>query len=861
MGQCRDSVPEVQDILTRCGTSAIASCYDLESAYFTYPLAEESQKFTGFFYDSQYSTLRGNYYFKTCPFGICNLPSLFSRLVDSCFNGLQKYGAAWFLDDLLQFSGKIGDDEESIIDQHCRDLDRLFGRARTYGFKFSISKAAIGKKYIQFLGFRIGQGQILVSEKTQRGIEAIGKIFKVDASAKDYETIFGFINYSMKFIKNFSSHRKYINKMREQFKEEIASLKKPSNAEKSKIAEKYNSEFRKLFDIWKESIMKTRLQIPEKDATIHVFTDASGEAFGFCAYDEARRIIEFGGKTCQAAHLNYDIICKELQAILEMLHTFKLHIARAKEVIIHVDNKAAVSFLNGEKECHNERSFRLVTRIKMFPKLKFIRVDTKENPSDAPSRLIQWDEIAQTADANSQLKDFQVLPFQKPDNPQLEQFLSSFKPSKNHPTIVEPNESNTIPYDGKAKVDDVVNLVDHVKNVKDFCDLVESVKDDDQTVEETVEELCEMLEEVIESYDDSTELARNIHEQFGPHCGQNRLFKILKFIHPDRKFTKKICEDVVNSCPTCVERIRELPKNVVSSRRFATKPLDIISIDHFTYTTVRDLDGYTSILSIRDDFSRFTVVIPVYSHSIKETIHYLRLFINFLGTPNVIHFDNFFDSLDMREFLEKEGIEGSTSPAYSASSNGLIERVHSDLRRTIPLVMKELNIPLQRWSQSLHVAANYINFSECRSTRYPPMMLMRGHLPAEYFPSRAPTTLKAVEKLWKDAKHNSSKSREMNLRQPKKNKGKFNILPPGTPVYIFLGPNGKTKKEAVVLKDNGVSVRVQKTGKKLSRFNVITVHKSRISRIIPLPQPTLQAIHEKFDYRKRRRNFVSKFQV
>ena len=669
----------------------------------------------------------------------------------------------------------------------------------------------------------------------------------------------------MKFIPNFSQHRKYVNKLRKQYQDEISEKKYLKANEKKKIAEKYNVEFRKIFKIWKDAIMHTRLQIPPKETDVHIFTDSSGDAFGYCAYDEERRIIEFGGKTCLPAHMNYDIICKELQAILEMCHTFKLIIARAKRVVVHVDNKAAVSFLKGEEKCHNDRAFRLVTRIKMFPKLEFVRVDTKSNPSDAPSRLINWDEIANSAtkettpnkNAESEnIQKFHVSPFIAPKNEQLAHFLSVKQHKKSTTNdLVLPNEENTFQYSSKIKVDEVSNFLSHQKFNFELHELAKDISDSKSTVEETFSELVNVLDTVVDSRSTLLQLATAIHEKFGPHCGQNRLYKILKFVHPEKKFTKSICDEVLKSCPECVSKKRELPKNVVSNRRFAEKPLDIISIDHFTYTSVRDRAGYTSIFSIRDEFSRFVVIFPVYTHSIKEAIHNLRLFINFLGTPNVIHMDNFFDCKEMSNFLETEGIIGSTSPAYNAASNGVVERVHLDLRKSIPLIMKEMNLPIDRWSEVLHVAAGYINFSECRSTKFAPMMLMRGCLPSPYFPVSVQMSKKALSKMWDIARNNSRKNREMNLRQPKENKGKFSLLQPGTPVFIYLGPKGKKQEKATVLHDNGVSVRVQKLGQK-TRFNIITVHKSRIAKRLETTNLALSEVVERLNFSKRRQNFA-----
>ena len=863
MSPCRDSVPDIQDILQRCGDSAIASCYDLEQAYYTAPLAEESKKYTGFFYDSQYSTLKGTYTFNVMPFGICSLPSLFSRLVDSCFNGLQKYGSAWFLDDLLQFSGSISQSREANLAQHAKDLDRLFSRAKVYNFKFSISKASIGKSYISFLGFKIGQGQILVSDKTEKGVEAISKIFRVQASAKDFECIFGFLNYSLKFIKNFSQHRNYINKLRELYQKEIEG-KKYSFEKREQIAEKYNAKFRVIFDLWKNCILKTRLQIPPNDSEVHLFTDSSDDAFGWCLYDNHGRIVEFGGKTMLPAHKNYCIITKELQAILEACHRLKTHLARAGKIIVYCDNKSAVSFLTKSEKCPSDRIFRLTTRILMFPKLDFTRVDTKSNPADLGSRLIDWEKIEKESDNFEKPINAESIPnFVQPQNNQLDEFLKGRKPPSIE--IEQPSIENTLKYDSKLNIADIRKASEIQKDNDSLVQLAHAVKIT------TNEEFINLLDTVQNSkstgisFDERKQLATDVHLRFGPHCGSNRLFQIVKFIHPDSKITKKICEEVVKKCSHEKCASRELSQTTTSIRRTGKTPNDVIAIDHFSFCQIKDIRGYTSVLSIRCELSRFAVLIPVYSHAISEVIHNLRLYSNYLGKPNAIRFDNFFDTYQMSNFLEDEGIEKILAPIYRPQANGNVERIHLDLRMCLPIIMEQSKIKLNEWSKTLHVAANFINNSPCRSTGYAPIFLMRGCLPHEFFANNC--IIPELKTHWEKAYENSRKNQMKNVHLPPSNKGIAKQISPGTKVLIHLGKRGEKKELALVLKDNGATVLVRKL-QKLNRFQEVTVHKSKLSVMLEedendapqTPALTCNQLHARIEERHASpRNQLSRF--
>ena len=264
----------------------------------------------------------------------------------------------------------------------------------------------------------------------------------------------------------------------------------------------------------------------------------------------------------------------------------------------------------------------------------------------------------------------------------------------------------------------------------------------------------------------------------------------------------------MKKCPHQKCAARELPKTTTSIRRTGKTPNDVIAIDHFSFCQIKDINGYTSVLSMRCELSRFAVLVPVYSHAISEVIHNLRLYSNYLGKPNAIRFDNFFDTYQMTNFLEDEGIEKILAPIYRPQANGNVERIHLDLRMCLPIIMDQCNIKLNEWSKSLHVAANFINNSPCRSTGYAPIFLMRGCLPHEFFADNH--IISELQTHWDKAYQNSRKNQMKNLHLPPSNKGIAKLLQPGTKVLIHLGKNDSKKELALVIKDHGATVRVRK---------------------------------------------------
>jgi len=104
-------------------------------------------------------TRKGIFGFRV-PFGLCNAPSTFQRLVDMALAGLTWEICLAYLDDLIIFS--------STFDQHTERLQRVFDRLVVAGLQLKPSKCALFQKKIKFLGSIVsGEGIEPDPEKVQ----------------------------------------------------------------------------------------------------------------------------------------------------------------------------------------------------------------------------------------------------------------------------------------------------------------------------------------------------------------------------------------------------------------------------------------------------------------------------------------------------------------------------------------------------------------------------------------------------------------------------------------------------------------------------------------------------------------------
>jgi len=109
----------------------------MRSVYWQVPVREEDIDKTCFV------TRKGIFGFRVLPFGLCNAPSTFQRLVDMALAGLTWEVCLAYLDDLIIFS--------RTFDQHIERL-QVFDRLVAAGLKLKRSKCALFQKRVKFLG-------------------------------------------------------------------------------------------------------------------------------------------------------------------------------------------------------------------------------------------------------------------------------------------------------------------------------------------------------------------------------------------------------------------------------------------------------------------------------------------------------------------------------------------------------------------------------------------------------------------------------------------------------------------------------------------------------------------------------------
>ena len=136
-------LPRIDDSLNSLSGQAWFSTLDLASGYWQVRLSEDAKPKTAF------ATHSGLFQFAVMPFGLCNAPATFERLMSQVMRGLHWKRCLVYIDDILVF----GNDFESAL----HSLELVFIRVAEYGLQLKSTKCNLFRTSVPFLGHIVGR--------------------------------------------------------------------------------------------------------------------------------------------------------------------------------------------------------------------------------------------------------------------------------------------------------------------------------------------------------------------------------------------------------------------------------------------------------------------------------------------------------------------------------------------------------------------------------------------------------------------------------------------------------------------------------------------------------------------------------
>ena len=179
-------LPQIDDTLDMLAGKRWFSTLDLASGYWQVSLSPEARCKTAF---ATHSSL---FQFRVMPFGLCNAPATFERLMDRVLQGLRWSRCLVYLDDIISFGTTFGDSLDNLM--------LIFERLRSYGLQLKSTKCHLFQSSVPFLGHVVGRDGL---QCDPRKIEDV-KSWPVPDCLKSVRQFLGFVGYYRRFIPGFA---------------------------------------------------------------------------------------------------------------------------------------------------------------------------------------------------------------------------------------------------------------------------------------------------------------------------------------------------------------------------------------------------------------------------------------------------------------------------------------------------------------------------------------------------------------------------------------------------------------------------------------------------------------------------------
>lgn len=284
-------LPRIDDTLDTLSGSKWFSTLDLKSGYWQVEMAPEDREKTAF------SVGSGLWQFTVMPFGLCNAPATFERLMDTVLRGLSWKTCLIYLDDVIVM-GKT-------FTEHLHNLEDIFRRLRSANLKLNPKKCRILGKEVKYLGHVVSPLGVAVDpEKVEAVLD-----WPVPKDKHELRSFLGLCTYYRRFVHGFANIAKPLTKLTEE-------------GRKYSWDEGCNDAFE---DLKRALTSAPILSYPNSTGKFILDTDASSTAIGGVLsqlQDGQERVIGYFSKTLSKPEKNYCVTRRELLGVVKSINHF-----------------------------------------------------------------------------------------------------------------------------------------------------------------------------------------------------------------------------------------------------------------------------------------------------------------------------------------------------------------------------------------------------------------------------------------------------------------------------------------------------------------------------------------------------------
>lgn len=360
-------LPRIEDSLDILNGAKYFSSIDLIQGYHQVAVREEDIPKTAFRVGTG-----GLYEYVRMPFGLCNSPATFQRLMEACLGDENFNILVLYLDDILVFS--------RTIEEHIDRLDQVFMKLKSNGLKIKPTKCHFFQKEIRFLGHIVSERGVSTDPDKTAVIES----WPIPTTEKQLRSFLGLASYYRRFVQGFASTAAPLH----------ALLSRPKNTKlKAEQFQKlWTDECTKSFNALKEKLISPPiLGFPDFSQEFILEIDASFEGLGAVLSQErpnGKIVIAYASRSLRKSERNmekYSSMKLELLALKwSVSEKFRDYLLGSK-FVIYTDNNP-LSYINKPKQRVDATTMRWIGELAQFDFTVKYRSGKVNRNADALSR-------------------------------------------------------------------------------------------------------------------------------------------------------------------------------------------------------------------------------------------------------------------------------------------------------------------------------------------------------------------------------------------------------------------------------------------------------------------------------------------
>ena len=346
-------LPRIDATLDQLGGCKYFTAMDLTSGYWQVDMKDEDAAKTAFL------TPDGLYEFTAMPFGLCNAPATFQRLMDQVLGNMRYEFALVYLDDVMVHS--------KTFEEHVEHLDAVLECLTQATLACKLKKCSFAQESTAYLGHVVSARGI---EPEPSKIAAV-KEMAPPRTVKEIRMFLGFVGYYRRFINNFSAIAKPLNHL----------LRKA-------VEWQWGVEQQDAFEQLRDALISAPiLQMPDFKQKFTIRTDASYLGLGACLLQgdgDDRQPIAYASRSLKPAETRYTATEIECLGMKWAVNTFRPYV-HGRKFTLETDH-IALKWLRTVQH-NNARLIRTAMELQQYDMEVVHRAGIKMYDADALSRL------------------------------------------------------------------------------------------------------------------------------------------------------------------------------------------------------------------------------------------------------------------------------------------------------------------------------------------------------------------------------------------------------------------------------------------------------------------------------------------